>query len=197
MLRRNRQNPALATATCAALLAASFAVSPLEAASIESIERYCNSSWRQAGIPQADWEDCTQDTMLELLSRLPQRDVARAIENSSSPERRELMRSIWCVAQRWRRQMQRSPVSLDVMPDYGEDEQVHFVDRLANVEVLERGLEELTETQQSILKLWCDGHSVADIAQELEMSAARVSDQKYKAIRTLKARLVGENSTGN
>ena len=189
MLRPNRQNPALATATCAALLAASFAVSPLDAASIESIERYCNSSWRQAGIPQTEWEDCTQDTMLELLSRLPQRDVTRAINNSSSPERRELMRSIWCVAQRWRRQTNRSPVSLDLLPDRGEDESVHFVDRISNAEVLERGLEQLTEVQRSILKLWCDGYSVADIAEELEMPAARVSDQKYKAIRLLKSRL--------
>ena len=102
MLRRKPQNQALKSATCAALIAASFAV-PVSADAVSSIERYCTSSWRQAGIPMHDWEDCTQDTMLELLSRLPQQKVIAAIEKPKSSERRELMRSVCCIAQRWRR----------------------------------------------------------------------------------------------
>ena len=181
-----RKNPTLAKATCAALLAASFAVgSPLDAAAVSSLERYCNASWRQAGIPQADWEDCTHDTMLELLNRLPrQRDVARAITTSGSNQRRELVRSIWCVAQRWRRHFQRQPVSLTSLPDRARVDG-DFANRLADEEIVQQALASLSATQREILELCRDGYAIAEIATRLDMPPARVSDQKYKAIKTL------------
>lgn len=180
MLRRKR-NPALQRATCAALIAASLAV-PVSAEAIASIERYCTSSWRQAGIPMNDWEDCTQDTMLELLTRLPQKGVADAIEQPTSPERRELMRSVWCVAQRYRRAAQRQPVSLDVVVERASEEPVEIGDR----ELLAKAMEELNDTQQEILHLWVEGHTVAEISERLDLPAPRVSDLKYKAVRALK-----------
>jgi RNA polymerase sigma factor (sigma-70 family) len=44
----------------------------------------------------------------------------------------------------------------------------------------------LSERQQRILNLICDGHNVADIATELAMTPERVSDEKYKAIQKLR-----------
>jgi RNA polymerase sigma factor (sigma-70 family) len=184
MLRRKSQNQALKTATCAALIAASFAV-PVSAMAIGSIERYCSSSWRQAGIPMHDWEDCTQDTMLELLSRLPQNGVAVAIDNPKSSERRELMRSVWCVAQRWRRSSQRQPVSMDVLAERAGTRD--DVDELFDAEALAAAMERLNSTQRRILDLWVEGNTVAEISDQLDLPTPRVSDLKYKAIRSLRA----------
>jgi DNA-binding NarL/FixJ family response regulator len=43
----------------------------------------------------------------------------------------------------------------------------------------------LSDRQQHILKLLCDGYNVADIASEMSMTPERVSDEKYKAIKKL------------
>lgn len=186
---RPRSNPALKRATCAALIAATFAV-PVSAEAITSIERYCTSSWRQAGIPLQDWSDCTQDTMVELLSRVPQQRVAQAIDRPDSDERRELMRSVWCVAQRWRRAAKRATVSIDAVDGWDPVATTSEAETPFDAEAVSAALDQLSETQQRILQLYCDGNSIADIAEQLEMPAARVSDQKYKAIRVLKKRLV-------
>ena len=45
----------------------------------------------------------------------------------------------------------------------------------------------LSDRQQQILRMVCEGHTVADIASELALSPERVSDEKYKAIRKLRA----------
>ena len=179
---RRKTNPALKRATCAALIAATFAV-PVSAEAITSIERYCTTSWRQAGIPLHDWEDCTQDTMLELLSRVPQQQLSIAIEEPSSTSRRELMRSVWCVAQRWRRATLKNPVSLDAI---GYDQSECKDEQQFDLEVVSAAMEKLSETQREILSRYCDGSSIAEIADELDLPPARVSDQKYKAIRELK-----------
>ncbi len=50
----------------------------------------------------------------------------------------------------------------------------------------EAAVKVLSDRQQSILHMICDGHNVADIATELAMSPARVSDEKYKAIQKLR-----------
>lgn len=189
-MRRPAYNPALKRATCAALIAATFAI-PVSAETVHSIERYCTTSWRQAGIPIQDWEDCTQDTLLELLSRLPQQRVSQAIEKPKSDERRELMRSVWCVAQRWRRGSQRQAVSLDLVADCETQDSSKDWD-FADGELVNAALDSLGETQRNILRLWGDGNSVAEISAQLDMPPARVSDQKYKAIRSLKAKLATE-----
>lgn len=185
---RLRSNPALKRATCAALLAATFAV-PVNAEAITSIERYCSSSWRQAGIPLQEWSDCTQETMVELLSRVPQQRIANAIAHPDSEERRELMRSVWCIAQRWRRNSKRSPVSLEAVEAFDPAAQSEDADRPFDDEAVAAAIDNLNATQQQIIRLFCDGHSISEIADQLDIPPARVSDQKYKAIRELKKRL--------
>lgn len=186
MSERRIRKPAFATATCAALIAASLTAT-VSADAINSIERYCTISWRQAGIPDYDWDDCTQDTMLELLSRLPGQRFERAIEIASSPERRELMRSVWAVAQRWRRAARRSPISLDVVQAQVTSD---VPDLPGDTEALANAFENLSDTQRQIISLWLDGNTVAEISDQMNIPAARVSDQKYKAIRSLKNQLL-------
>lgn len=187
MFRRNSSNPALKTATCAALMAASLAV-PVNSQAVTSIERYCTTSWRQAGIPMHDWEDCTQDTLLELLSRLQPKQIEDAIQRPMSSERRELMRSIWCVSQRWRRGSKRQPVSLDSLPECDCRSETAR-DMPWDTEAVATAMDVLNANQRRILQLWSDGNTVAEIAAELDLPAARVSDLKYKAIRKLRAEI--------
>ncbi len=44
----------------------------------------------------------------------------------------------------------------------------------------------LSQRQQRILGLTCEGWSIPEIADELKTSVERVSDEKYKAIRKLR-----------
>jgi RNA polymerase sigma factor (sigma-70 family) len=50
--------------------------------------------------------------------------------------------------------------------------------------------EVLSSRQQQILDLSFDGWSVNEIAAKLELPAARISDEKYKAIRKLREVMV-------
>ena len=47
----------------------------------------------------------------------------------------------------------------------------------------------LTERQDRIVELWTHGWTVPEISQELGLPLARVSDEKYKAIRKLRGQL--------
>ena len=44
----------------------------------------------------------------------------------------------------------------------------------------------LSQRQQRIMRWSCEGWSVAQMAEELGLSAARISDEKYKAIHKLR-----------
>ncbi len=62
-------------------------------------------------------------------------------------------------------------------------------------QVQEAAAELLSERQQRILQLSFEGWSVADMAEELKMPTDRVSDEKYKAIRKLRAHLAEQEGT--
>jgi RNA polymerase sigma factor (sigma-70 family) len=47
----------------------------------------------------------------------------------------------------------------------------------------------LSERQQHVIRRSLEGWSVAEIAEELQAPAARISDEKYKAIQRLRAEL--------
>ena len=64
---------------------------------------------------------------------------------------------------------------------------------LYDKEALVAAMQCLNATQQEILELFVEGHSIAEIAEQLRLSPARVSDQKYKAIRTLKSQLFADS----
>ena len=58
--------------------------------------------------------------------------------------------------------------------------------------VREAAEEVLTPRQQRILQMSCEGWSVHEMADELKLPPERVSDEKYKAVRKLRAHLCDE-----
>lgn len=183
-----------ATAYAAVVLATSLGSATAEAKesqAIESIDRYCQASWRNARIAPQDWEECTQQTFTELLDRVSRDRWGEAIENKNSSERRELNRSIWRIAQRWRRAPRFRHGSTELLaaqspsPRKDSDE--------PNLDDVRRALSSpdtgLSARQQDVMRRWIEGNTVAEIAADLDLPPARVSDEKYKAIRKLRAKL--------
>lgn len=181
---RTHKNLKLATfaVAFAAAMGGSAAATASELQTIEKIERYCTASWRNAGISQQDWSDCTQQALTELLERIPRLQFHEAIRDSDSDARRELNRSVWRMTQRWRRSTRHlslddTRIAASSTSDDHEDawEQVMSASRKC-----------LSERQQVILSLTREGYKVGEIAQRLSLTPARVSDEKYKAIAKLK-----------
>lgn len=150
---------------------------------IEKIERYCTASWRNAGIAQQDWSDCTQQALAELLERISRVQLHEAIDDSDSDARRELNRSVWRMTQRWRRSTRwlsldeaRTVSTTPARDDHAE----------AWEQVISASQKCLSDRQQEILSLTREGYKVGEIADQLSISAARVSDEKYKAIGKLR-----------
>ncbi len=183
-----------ATAYAAVVLATSLGSATAEAkesGAIESIDRYCQASWRNARIAPQDWEECTQQTFAELLDRVSRDRWSEAIENKNSSERRELNRSIWRIAQRWRRAPRPRHGSTELLaaqsPSPRKDSDEPNLDDVRRA-VASPGTG-LSARQQDVMRRWIDGDTVAEIAADLDLPPARVSDEKYKAIRKLRAKL--------
>lgn len=153
---------------------------------VRHLTRYCTASWRNAGVHPQEWEDCTQQVVVELFELVPRAEWQVAIEQPESEARRELNRAIWRIAQRVRRQKPAAPLvdewAVASSPTAAR-ELWHQVDLAARAC--------LTPRQQVILELSRDGWKVAEIAAELRVTPERVSDEKYKAISRLRA-AVGE-----
>jgi RNA polymerase sigma factor (sigma-70 family) len=177
-------------AACAVAVAATFgsvqAAEDVEA--LAGIQRYCATSWRNAGIDSQDWEDCTQEVIVQLLERIAGQRMTIAIRDEKSDERRELNRSIWCIAQRWRRRAKN--VSLDelgTLDRAAEDVSIDVIDEAEHTRLAAASC--LTPRQQQVLALWSDGWSIGDIAGHLDLTRSRISDEKYKAVRKLRKHL--------
>lgn len=181
-------NRNLKLAACAVAFAAAMGGSNSATASeledIDKIERYCTVSWRNAGISQQEWGDCTQQALVELLDRMSRKGLSEAIGNVESHERRELNRTVWRTVQRWRRQPR--PQSFDESwrgQDVAHrDETEHAWEQIASVSE-----SCLSDRQQRILSMMREGWRVSEIAEELQIPQARVSDEKYKAIIKLRS----------
>ncbi len=159
--------------------------SPATQQAIADINRYCTTCWRNARLPAHAWDDCTQEVFSRLLQRLPNGTWTRVLVNEGD-ERRELVRAIDAVKKRTQR-VRKWSGSLDGVADRQES-----VTRLRAEErkmVQETAQEVLTPRQQRILQLSFEGWTVQEIAQELVIPAERISDEKYKAIRKLRAHL--------
>ena len=173
-------------AACTVAVAAAVSSAPAAgSAAIDQIQRYCTRSWQNAGIAPQDWPDCTQQALLELLERVSQRGLAEAIGNVDSEERRELNRTVWRTIQRWCR----SPTWLPFEDTNAGGNGVGLGCREAWEEILSVARSCLSERQQQILKMTRDGWKASEIANQLGLTSARVSDEKYKAICRLRDRL--------
>ncbi len=152
---------------------------------LNDIGRYCTSCWRNARLPADSWGDCTQEVFRRLLERVPASRWGHAL-TAEGDERREFLRAIDAVKKRTQR-AKRHGDGVDLAADpRTESDGARSEDR----EAVERAAERLlSERQQGILRLSFEGHSVNEIGERLGLPAQRVSDEKYKAIRKLRAHL--------
>lgn len=165
------------------------AASPLGAAesasprAVNDISCYCSVCWRNAGLPADCWGDCTQDVFQRLLERVPAAHWSQVFA-AEAAERAEFLRAIDTVKKRVQRDRQRWGRMHDEPPDRrGTDERALRETREQLGQAIERTL---SPRQQRIMERTCDGWSVAEIADELGISPARISDEKYKALHKLR-----------
>lgn len=189
-------------AACALVMAASAAdarqdtshapaasqTAQVEAAALTKIRAYCIRSWQNAGINRQDWDDCTQDVFSRVLESLSSTEVETAIAERDSIERRELNRAIWATAQRSRRAVRHAELADEFARDASADpwpERKQTIDQV--LAAVAAPAANLSGTQQEIVGRWSNGESIAAIATTLELSPARVSDEKYKALLKLRS----------
>jgi RNA polymerase sigma factor (sigma-70 family) len=175
-------------ATAAVVLAvglAALAAQAAESGVVQDIQRYCTACWKNARLDPSVWEDCTQEVCCRLLAkaRSGQLDLTQVLE-VDTPERRELVRAIDTIRKRVQRTKRFQP--LDEGHPVAVSGETPPAERIELGELLESARAAvLSQRQDRIVDLWTHGWTVPEIAQALHMPAARVSDEKYKAIRKL------------
>ncbi len=172
--------------TALSTLGATSAEAPASAQTLNDLSRYCTACWKNARLPADCWSDCTQEVLVRLLERVPAQEWGRMLRVEGE-ERREFLRAIDAVKKRVQRGRKWATYPEDSVADH----------RPAGERVREESREELcraadevlSERQQRIVQWTIEGWSVAEVADELGITPERVSDEKYKAIRKLRAYL--------
>jgi hypothetical protein len=170
---------------------AALSASATEPELVRDIQRYCTVCWRNARLDPGLWDDCTQEVCCRLLgkARAGALDLNLVLADDT-PERRELVRAIDMVRKRVQRSKKYQP--LDPQSTPGPDLDRRHRDRQELGEILEAARRAvLTARQDRIVELWTRGWTVPEIGEELGMPVARVSDEKYKALRKLENHLAG------
>ena len=156
---------------------------------VHDIQRYCAVCWRNARLDPGLWDDCTQEVCCRLLgkARAGELDLNLVLAEDTL-ERRELVRAIDMVRKRVQRTRKYQPLDDQLTP--GPDHDRRHRDRRELGEVLEAARRDvLTPRQDQIVELWTRGWTVPDISVSLNLPPARVSDEKYKALRKLERHL--------
>jgi RNA polymerase sigma factor (sigma-70 family) len=156
---------------------------------VRDIQRYCTVCWRNAHLDPGLWDDCTQEVCCRLLgkARAGQLDLNLVLADDT-PERRELVRAIDMVRKRVQRTKRH--LSLDEQNAPSPDLDRRQRDRQELGEILEAARQAvLTPRQDRIVELWTRGWSVPEIGKSMNLPVARVSDEKYKALRKLERHL--------
>lgn len=156
---------------------------------VRDIQRYCAVCWRNARLDPGLWDDCTQEVCCRLLgkARAGELDLNLVLAEDTS-ERRELVRAIDMVRKRVQRARKYQPLDDQLTP--GPDHDRRHRDRQELGEILEAARREvLSARQDQIVELWTRGWAVPDISDKLGLPPARVSDEKYKALRKLERHL--------
>ena len=179
--------PARAGTTAMALVMglAAFTATASETDLVRDIQRYCAVCWRNAHLDPGLWDDCTQEVCCRLLTkaRAGQLDLNLVLAEDTA-ERRELVRAIDMVRKRVQRARKHQALDDVSTPDGDHDRRNR--DRQELGEILESARRAvLTPRQDRIVELWTRGWTVPDISQNLSLPVARVSDEKYKALRKL------------
>jgi DNA-directed RNA polymerase specialized sigma24 family protein len=156
---------------------------------VRDIQRYCTACWRNAHLDPMLWDDCTQEVCCRLLAkaRTGELDLTRVMADDT-PERRELVRAIDMVRKRVQRARRHQPIETQMAVGDDQDERLRQRRELGEIlEAARRAV--LSPRQDRILDLWTQGWTVPDIASLLDLPVARVSDEKYKALRKLERHL--------
>jgi RNA polymerase sigma factor (sigma-70 family) len=156
---------------------------------VAELSRYCTACWRNARLPIDTWNDCTQEVLCRLMQRVPM-DVWDRTLRIESEEHRELVRAIDAVKKRTQRAKKWNAQALELVADRRDPQRRDLSEERAAVR--QAATELLTPRQQQILQLSFEGWSVQEIGKNLDLSAERISDEKYKAIRKLRAHLAEE-----
>jgi len=151
---------------------------------LQDINRYCTACWRNARLPADAWGDCTQEVFQRLLQSIPMQSWTKVLAQEGD-ERREFVRAIDAVKKRTQRRKKFSTLNEEIAqptPDHPETAENRELVSTAAQSVL-------SGRQQQIIRLSFEGYTVQDLAERLNMSPERVSDEKYKAIRKLRCHL--------
>jgi RNA polymerase sigma factor (sigma-70 family) len=182
---RGRRAGAIALVMGLAALTAQASESEL----VHDIQRYCAVCWRNARLDPGIWDDCTQEVCCRLLgkARAGELDLNLVLAEDTA-ERRELVRAIDMVRKRVQRA--RRHQSFDEQLAHGSDQDTRDRERQELGEILEAARRAvLSPRQDRIVELWTRGWAVPDISHAMGLSPARVSDEKYKALRKLERHL--------
>jgi hypothetical protein len=156
---------------------------------VGDIQRYCTACWRNARLDPGLWDDCTQEVCCRLLgkARAGQLDLNLVLADDT-PERRELVRAIDLVRKRVQRSKRHQVLDEQFLPGPDHDQRIRYRQELG--EILEAArCAVLTDRQDRIVELWTRGWTVPEIGQAMDLPVARVSDEKYKALRKLERHL--------
>ncbi|QDV38209.1 sigma-70 family RNA polymerase sigma factor [Tautonia plasticadhaerens] len=168
---------------------AAMTASARESDLVRDIQRYCTVCWKNAHLDPSLWDDCTQEVCCRLLTKARAGELELdLVLAEDTPERRELVRAIDMVRKRVQRSKKYQPLD-ETSPSFalGDDR-----NRLELGEILEAARRAvLSPRQDRIVELWTRGWTVPEIADALGLNPARVSDEKYKALRKLERHLAG------
>lgn len=156
---------------------------------LHDIQRYCAVCWRNARLDPGLWDDCTQEVCCRLLgkARGGELDLNKVLAEDS-PERRELVRAIDMVRKRVQRTKRLQTIDEQLVVGHDHDRQTRQRQELGEILEAARAAV-LTSRQDEIVELWTRGWTVPEIAHKLSLPHARVSDEKYKALRKLERHL--------
>ena len=161
---------------------------------VRDIQRYCAVCWRNAHLDPGLWDDCTQEVCCRLLTKARSGELDLALVlGDDTPERRELVRAIDMVRKRVQRSKRHQLLDDHVTAD-SHDRDLRERNRLELGEIHESARHAvLSDRQDRIVELWTRGWTIPDIAAHLDLPVARVSDEKYKALRKLERHLAGRD----
>ncbi len=190
--RRQRRRPYVMAMVLGTALTA-LGGSPASAApettlrAVNDLSRYCTTCWRNARLHPDIWTDCTQEVFSRLMERVDPDGWGRLLKDDCE-ERRELLRAIDTVKKRTQRGKHWVPEPAEGVADRRDLHRQAVADE--REAVARAAAEVLSERQQRIVELSFEGWSVNEIAAQLRTPPERISDEKYKAIRKLRGRLV-------
>jgi hypothetical protein len=160
---------------------------------VHDIQRYCTVCWRNARLDPGLWDDCTQEVCFRLLTKARAGELdLNLVLGEDTDERRELVRAIDTIRKRVQRAKKYQSLDSEAAP--GHDLDARERNRRELGEILEAARKAvLTQRQDRIVELWTRGWTVPEIGELLQLPLARVSDEKYKALRKLERHLAGRD----